>query len=301
MNIVRNLATLIYPMHAPSFFSQQWQKECVCLHGPPQRFREISLNLNDYSESDGGLARAVTMRASADVQAWYASGDAGGFKIPAEHAPIFSALRMTLYFEDLPLLRPFGDIIASDLNVPKSAMAVSAFLSRAGGTTRMHFDANENFTLQLRGRKKWRTARNKSVSRPTQNANAGEEMHPELRPQARRAFPREMPREAREFILEPGSVLYVPRGHWHEVEALEDSLSLNISYQVVTLADLLRPTARARAIKTHAFRRSAFGGSARQRQATLRIARALLNDFRPALAQREIARILATIAKGDTA
>src|SRR5690606_26682555 len=96
------------------------------------------------------------------------------------HAHIYSAINMTLYFEELPALRAFADAVARDLNVPTATVVASAFFSRAGGRTRMHFDGNENFTIQLRGRKRWRTARNTHVSRPTQNAFAGAEIGPEL-------------------------------------------------------------------------------------------------------------------------
>ena len=35
--------------------------------------------------------------------------------------------------------------------------------------------------------------------------------------------------ETEEIILKPGDCLYFPSGHWHKVECLEDSISINVS------------------------------------------------------------------------
>jgi 50S ribosomal protein L16 3-hydroxylase len=298
MRFVSDLETLLYPIVMRDFFSHHWQIYCLHVHASLRRLCKLTNKFDNCMQNAENIAGALTAHAGPAVQAWYASGGTGGFRIQAEHAHIYAAINMTLYFEELPALRPFADAIARDLRVPVASVVASAFVSRAGGITRMHFDRNENFTIQLRGRKRWRIARNNAVIWPTQNGIATEAVPTELAAQMRRALPRTMPRDAEEYVLKPGSVLYVPRGHWHETEAMDESLSLNISYQVVTIADLLRPTARAHVISTRAFRRSAFGGDERQRLATRRAALKLLGDLRPTLARREIARVMEIISEG---
>ncbi len=298
MNRTHTLKTLLYPIRSQIFLSQQWQKTCAHVRGPTQRAQKFARALGAESLlHDDDVATTLRAHAGPAVQAWYASGGIGGFHIDAAHAHIYSAINMTLYFEELPALRPLAAAVAHDLNVPANTVVASAFFSRAGGITGMHFDSNENFTIQLRGRKCWRTARNRHVAWPTQNGVIGAETTPEMAQQLRRPFPRAMPASTETFVLKPGAMLYVPRGCWHEVEALEDSLSLNISHHVVTIADLLPPRLRARVIRERDFRRAAFGGDVTQQRATLRIAERLLNSLRPALAKREIARALTIIAE----
>ena len=52
--------------------------------------------------------------------------------------------------------------------------------------------------------------------------------------------------DARRVTLRPGSVLYHPAGTWHRVQALDDSLSINISLMASNLADLIADALRQR-------------------------------------------------------
>lgn len=301
VKLMRDLKTLLYPIPASKFLAQQWQKNCLHVSGSTRRVREIALNLNVDSQHADDAAKILTRQSGPAVQAWYAGGEIGGFQITREHAHIYSAIKMTVYFEELPSLRSFADAVARDLNVPATTVVASAFVSRAGGLTRMHFDSNDNFTIQLSGRKRWRTARNRHVAWPTQNGVIGGKITRELAKQLRGPLPRAMPSGAEEFVLEPGGMLYVPRGCWHEVEALEDSLSINISHHVVSIADLLKPRLRSRVIGERDFRRAAFGGDRSYRQTILRKAESLLRGIHPPLAIREMERVLTIIAdNGDS-
>lgn len=40
-------------------------------------------------------------------------------------------------------------------------------------------------------------------------------------------------------VLAPGSVLYLPRGVWHQTEAGKLSVSLNITYNIPTVLDVV--------------------------------------------------------------
>jgi hypothetical protein len=59
-------------------------------------------------------------------------------------------------------------------------------------------------------------------------------------------FPEALPEDAREYALEPGHVLYIPRGYWHEVVGASDdpTLSLTLHYPALTWADLIAPALR---------------------------------------------------------
>jgi hypothetical protein len=96
------------------------------------------------------------------------------------------------------------------------------------GTTHgfdVHWDDHDAFIIQIAGRKRWRlhgSTRRSPLQRDV-----------ELPPQ-----PEGEPVE--DFLLEDGDVLYVPRGHWHDVSAVgEESLHLTIGFNAATGVDLV--------------------------------------------------------------
>eukprot|EP00962_Isochrysis_galbana_P026332 scaffold8155_cov111-Isochrysis_galbana.AAC.1 len=127
---------------------------------------------------------------------------------------------------------------------------VETFASRAGHVTGWHFDFQHNFTLQLRGRKRW-TLRPGTVHDPVRGCtpmwtNSDAVTRDAAEAQAKNhaqhatggAFDPEPPRGGEEeVVMVPGSVLYVPAGVWHRVQAETDSLSINISVMGMSWAD----------------------------------------------------------------
>jgi lysine-specific demethylase/histidyl-hydroxylase NO66 len=106
-----------------------------------------------------------------------------------------------------------------------------------------HYDTHDVFVLQIHGQKKWRVF-GSPVAFPL-------EYLPPLRCEHRTKSFRlkrhtndvdkdKLPLKE-EFILEAGDVLYLPRGFWHEAEAVADQVSchLTVGVQSLTYADLL--------------------------------------------------------------
>lgn len=96
------------------------------------------------------------------------------------------------------------------------------------GTTHgfdVHWDDHDAFIIQLSGRKRWRLH---GVTRPS----------PLQRDVELPDRPEGEPHE--DFLLEDGDVLYLPRGHWHDVSAVgEESLHLTIGFNAATGVDLV--------------------------------------------------------------
>lgn len=89
----------------------------------------------------------------------------------------------------------------------------------------VHWDDHDAFVIQVTGRKLWR------LYGPTRPAPLHRDVEP---PKAPPADPID------EFMLEDGDVLYVPRGHWHDVAAVgELSLHLTVGFNVATGVDLV--------------------------------------------------------------
>ena len=122
------------------------------------------------------------------------------------------------------------------------------FCARKGHVTAWHSDFQENFTIQLRGRKRWRLAHRREA-----HPLRGETPHfaddSVLWDQAKsralgetiqsRKRPRAAP-EVEEVILDAGDVLYFPAGVFHEVESLDDdNISLNVSLMAPTTAEVI--------------------------------------------------------------
>lgn len=114
-----------------------------------------------------------------------------------------------------------------------------AYATPAGCGTRLHFDANANFIIQIKGTKTWRLAPNESVDFPTERFTTGsEEMPAALENQCHAPLIDMLPDDSMEVVMKPGCVLFVPRGYWHETTTEEDSLSLNFTFSQPTWADV---------------------------------------------------------------
>jgi hypothetical protein len=89
-----------------------------------------------------------------------------------------------------------------------------------------HFDTHEVFALQLDGRKKWRLY-GAAATLPLARDKA--------------SVPRSQLGPARDVCLEPGDLLYIPRGHAHEAFTAEQrSLHLTVGVNIYRWADLIQ-------------------------------------------------------------
>ena len=106
---------------------------------------------------------------------------------------------------------------------------MNLWLGRAGLTTYNHFDAQYNFFFQIKGRKRFYFAP------PTEEMYEYPCLHPHFGhsqvnisdPKVHEVYPHY---HASYGLVEvgPGDVLVVPPYWWHQVETVEDSISLNV-------------------------------------------------------------------------
>ena len=152
---------------------------------------------------------------------------------------------------------------------------VEMFCARAGHVTGWHYDFQENFTVQLRGSKRWRVKRSNeahpirahslhfadaSVAEDQRKAAAlardGEKKHAKKRKRgAEDGF--------EEVTLDAGDVLYFPAGLYHEVESLDDdNVSLNVSLVAPSWAEVITSSLRHALLGRDDFRARATSGPA---------------------------------------
>ncbi len=161
----------------------------------------------------------------------------------------------------LPPVQQWLESLRRELGLPlKCNPRAIVYASPAGSGNSPHFDANANFVIQVRGCKRWRIAPNRHVADPTDRwAMNEDELSDELEGYVEGPLPTLMPADAETFDLVPGSVLFVPRGYWHQTEAEEDTLALNFTFGQPTRADQLLAALRTRLLKDPAWRALATG------------------------------------------
>jgi 50S ribosomal protein L16 3-hydroxylase len=224
-----SLASLVTPLEPQAFLADYWKKKPFFSEGTPERLERLFLDL-------GSPAPAALIWNSAQCHVWSPPGS----PLPrwpqsmdaALHAYEHRGATLYLHLGTEHALCAWSRALAYALGEPPLYLT-SLFLARGGSGSAPHYDRNENFTIQLRGTKRWRVAPNGFITNPVENWTIGEPPPAHADPAL---VPTEMPADAQEFLLTPGSVLYVPRGYLHHVTAVQgdDSLSLNFNFPPLT-------------------------------------------------------------------
>lgn len=169
-----------------------------------------------------------------------ARGELRGRRIDRASAESAWNSGMTLYWGDVVELRAWAEAIGRELGLYTPARTnAGIYVSPPGAGVPPHFDRNENLTIQLVGAKRWAIAGNREVPYPLEGHVVGAPPSPRLRTHRGGPLPGEMPPGAETVELQPGTVLYVPFGHWHETGTVTPSVSLNLSFQPVTWVEWL--------------------------------------------------------------
>jgi quercetin dioxygenase-like cupin family protein len=177
------------------------------------------------------------------------------------------------------------------LGAPQGIGAIRTFASAPGGGLEPHYDQGETFIVQLEGTKELRLARN--PSHPLLQFIAGKPPVDEHYAEYPHGFPTRAPPDEVVVTLEPGSVLFLPRGMWHRTEASDSgpSYSASICIDTPAPADLLVSALRLYLRQSPLWRRPAYGAWGPQRAAETERLRGLLHDLAerlPTLSAEEI-------------
>ncbi len=260
------LPSLIYPLSPTHFHTKIFNQKALVIQAGATRLRQLCRDLSSSSSSassPSSLHVPTLLEHASRIVVWMKAkgekrrgGRGGGGEIQyLDDAPPPVALAChraghSLYFNPpLSVQQPYIKGLLSDLGFfPPSSGGdrggdIEVFAVRGQHTTPWHWDAQHNFTVQLRGRKKWRvgpsgvgepmcnyhpaSANEKSKEEDVAMAvlcgggggggGGGGERKEEGRSSTCLPSP---PPSSISFILRPGAVLYVPAGWWHSVEAL---------------------------------------------------------------------------------
>lgn len=137
--------------------------------------------------------------------------------------------------------------------------AANLWVSHRGVFTQSHFDELENFNIALAGRKRFvlsppgfRGYYPRSIVRGFGDKSRVVDFDDV----SRERFPRLVAKleRRRELILEPGQMLYLPLGWWHQVESL-DELNINLNFWLRDRKIFRRPHVLGVALYTAAYRK----------------------------------------------
>ena len=292
------LDALLHPLSKDDFLRQHFRQRCVVIRGGGAEraaalfpaasagdVEEVVENtaservmawvrtggtvrtMDGLPPSRGTTARSIDVDDPRNAVALHEAGHALYCRAPPaiEEALVNALLKETSL--GLPPVRDAGPLSGRG--------EVEMFCARKGHVTAWHSDFQENFTIQLRGRKRWRLAHRReahplrgetphfaddSVLWDQAKSRAlGETLQSRKRP---RAAP-----EVEEVVLDAGDVLYFPAGVFHEVESLDDdNISLNISLMAPTTAEVICSALRHRLLRTDAGRARVTTDEVRLRQ-----------------------------------
>lgn len=280
--VPNDLATLLAPRSVEEFLANDWPSRHVVV--PPDE------------ERAGALRSIAPLRDVAALLAhWrgtvrvFPPGEPDRLSphVTTEAAAQLYDRGFTLVFDSVdrqvPALHAWLERIQVELSLPPNVWGrCMVYASAPGGGFNAHFDENANFAIQLLGAKAWRIAPNPDVVEPTAGHRMGGRPQPEVLAEARGPLPERMPDDAFTVTLKPGGLLFLPRGYWHQTTVLEESLSLNFTFDQPCWADILTSAIRARLIRHAEFRALATGvGSSDPSRASVAGARAatLLQDL----------------------
>jgi 50S ribosomal protein L16 3-hydroxylase len=241
------LAALIHPLPVPDFLAEYWPGEPLVVHGLKDSVK--ALTGIPFLESLDVLLKSWPSPVQAHLPE--VADEASSIDASPQDARKLFENKMGLLFNDAqrysPVLSQWLAALHRDLGLPAMTHGrCMMYATPKGKGTAPHFDQNVNFVLQLHGTKKWWIAPNEHVENPMQRHTLGQPLDPELEPYTVTPLPARMPVPNQEILLEPGSLLFVPRGYWHSTLGESDALSLNFTYNQPTWIDLLTVALKSR-------------------------------------------------------
>jgi ribosomal protein L16 Arg81 hydroxylase len=228
------LATLFNLSDPATFLEEYWPHRQLIARGPVERLA----GLVDY---DFGTLVAMKKRYT---RAFFRTVTGGSFSMiinDGQERALYDA-GTTIYFHSLrsPAIDAWVEALDRELGLVRGATRVSAFASRQGLGLKPHYDQNDNFVCQAQGVKRWRIAPNTHVKNPTVGYTVGDKPTAAQAAEAPNGFPTEIPTPFETIETTPGTVMFLPRGVWHDTETVEAaSLHFNVQCGMATWKDVL--------------------------------------------------------------
>lgn len=217
---MKSLTSLIAPYNADRFLKESWTKKALFISGEGRKrfghlfsWKKLNdlLNYHDLSTLDIWTATAEQSRKFSATE--------------EQPTALLDRLRQgeTLVINRVEKLVPeIADFVSGFIpDLANNEAGVNVYFSWPGiQGLRCHYDSQDIFVMQVEGSKQWQVFRD-TFKYP-------------LRGQISSAHPESSPSEENPYLvctLNPGDLLYLPRGHWHYAIAT-DSPSLHLTFGI---------------------------------------------------------------------
>ena len=222
---------IIAPITRERFLAEYWTKKFLHLSGTKGRFTPLlpweELNhILEWHPPPQPQLRIFQEGVMADLRR-YIDGPVGQLKLNAGGLMTLLAQGASMILDSVhevaPSVAHLTDSMQTILGCDCVANLYAAWRTQKGFD--IHWDPHEVFVLQLSGRKRWQ------VFAPTRLHPLSDDIEKAPQPTAPPIW---------EGILNDGDLLYLPRGYWHVVQAMDEP-SLHISWgaQPPTATDFL--------------------------------------------------------------
>ncbi len=215
------LTYLLQPYSQEEFLKNNWTKKAIAISNKGQKdltalfsWKKLNslLNFHQIKYPDLRLAfagKVLDPKENHDLTKWCQKG---------------ATLIIDQVHQRIPEISTLASKLSYELGYSTQVNAYCSWSSKQGFSR--HYDTHEVFILQVEGSKQWHIYTDTlKYPLPSQKSNS-------LVPPEEEAY--------LSCILEPGDVLYIPRGHWHYAIAKnEPSIHLTVGIHCKTGIDLL--------------------------------------------------------------
>jgi ribosomal protein L16 Arg81 hydroxylase len=216
------LDRLLGPMTLGTFLEEHWEKKPFHFRGRRDRLEGVAFGRDVFWQSVASLPPDATCLRSIYHDAEGKHREVLNLE-PRLAQPLFDS-GMTIVFTMLedhcPAVARLTRSIRDELELP-GQITVGCFYSPAGHGAKLHYDSHSAIVLQLEGSKRWRISKEPALPFPPRNYGYADDAEIRERneesPHLATRPPR--PEDFLEVDLEPGDVLYMPPGTWHEPRA----------------------------------------------------------------------------------
>jgi cupin superfamily protein len=252
------LAALFSPHSPTDFLRLYWPDRPFAAHGSPQRLPS-ALRVPELQS-----VKALAAKYRGRMAFGNAATTSRTVVIENTNPALLLRMGLSLYMVDIVAMVPtLGDLLRQlerELGAPARTARIGAFAAPPSNGVTCHFDAEEVFSIQLHGEKRFHIGGAPDIEQPWgMQFNPGDPSFDDLYAQVPAGFPDPGKCEFETVDMKPGTVLFMPRGTWHYTESGEDSLSVSIVVRTPAAFECALEALRLRMLRDARWRRPLYG------------------------------------------
>lgn len=221
------LGSLFAPASAEQFLRDYWPGRIFSAHGPLNRLPALFQcpELASFHALASGYAGKLSFGRGAS-----GSRMLGMQQVNPAH---LYEMGLSVYLPDVssnvPGAETFLRQLEAEFGITAGSCRITVWASPSEDGAPVHFDGEEVISIQLAGTKRFEIAPMKEHACPYGTQfGPGVPAFDDLYPQLENGFPDPAAAEFHTVDMQPGSVLFLPRGTWHRTTAYQDSFSVSI-------------------------------------------------------------------------